>query len=91
MKPLLIFLVLIITSLCLAQTEKLDKLELRDGTVFLGKVVKIKTQIVEFKTTGNDLLYEHEKKDIRYIQLSNDEILTFEYEFEAAKEEGKTE
>lgn len=90
MKPLLILFVLISASLSLAQTEKLDKLELRDGTVHLGNVVKIKTLIVEFKNTGNGLLYEYEKKDIRYIQLANDEILTFEDALETAQEEGET-
>jgi len=78
MKSLLFFLVLICTSLCLPQTEKLDKLELQDGTVLVGKVVKIKTHTVEFETTGNGLIYEHEKKDIRYIKLWNNKILTFE-------------
>ncbi len=91
MKLLLILFILISTSFCLAQTEKLDKLELRDGTVHLGNVVKITTQIVEFKDSGNGLLYEYEKKDIRYIQLGNDEILTFEDAIETAQEKGKTE
>ena len=90
MKSLLI-LFLISTSLCLAQTEKLDKLELRDGTVHLGNVVKIKTHIVEFKNSGNGLLYEFEKKDIRYIKLANDEILTFEDAIETTQKEAKTE
>jgi len=78
MKSLLILLVLIITSLCLAQTEKLDKIELINGKIMVGKVEKVKSEFVEFKEYSSRVLYEFKKSEIRYIDLANGEILTFE-------------
>jgi hypothetical protein len=53
-------------------------MELKDGTVIMGKVEKIKTEVVEFKESETGLIYESNKADIRYIQLANGKILTFE-------------
>ena len=53
-------------------------MELRNGQVIIGKVEKIKTEIVEFKESETGLIYESAKKDIRYIQLANGKVLTFE-------------
>ena len=57
--------------------SNIDKLELKDGSIIYGKVIKIKTLIVEFKESDTDLLYEYNKNEISYIQLSTGKILTF--------------
>jgi len=69
--------ILISLSFCLAQTEKLDKIELGSGKIMLGKVEKIKSNSVEFIENHTNDLYEFKKSEIRYIDLANGEILTF--------------
>jgi len=78
MKKLVAFFIVIFAIICHAQTEDLDKMELKDGTVIIGKVEKIKTDVVEFKESETALIYESNKADIRYIQLASGKILTFE-------------
>ncbi|MBK7377920.1 MAG: hypothetical protein IPJ03_02770 [Ignavibacteriales bacterium] len=86
MKKLIPIFVFFITVVCFSQNENLDKMELRDGKVFMGKVEKIKTEIVEFRESETDLVYETEKKDIRYIQLVGGKILTFEEEYNVSQQ-----
>jgi len=78
MKKLIPLFVLLLAVLCNAQTEDLDKMELRNGQVIMGKVEKIKTDMVDFKESETGLIYETAKKDIRYIQLASGKVLTFE-------------
>ena len=75
---LLIFCIIILSIQSYAQTEGTDKMELKDGTTIIGNVVKIRTDVVEFKEIETGLLYEYDKSEIRYIQLTNGKILTFE-------------
>jgi len=86
MKKLITLFVLFIAVICYAQTEDLDKMELRNGQVIMGKVEKIKSDMVDFKESETDLVYETLKKDIRLIQLANGKILTFEDEYKAAQQ-----
>lgn len=86
MKKLIPIFVFLLTVICYSQNENLDKMELRNGKVFMGKVEKIKTEIVEFRESETDLVYETEKKDIRYIQLVNGKILTFEEEYNVSQQ-----
>lgn len=74
----LILILILISALCLAQSEKLDKIELGSGKIMLGKVEKIKINSVEFTENKSNVLYEFKKSEIRYIDLANGEILTFE-------------
>jgi hypothetical protein len=67
----------LISALCLAQSERLDKIELGSGKIMLGKVEKIKSNSVEFMENHSNDLYEFKKSEIRYIDLANGEILTF--------------
>ena len=87
MKIYLLTIVFLFSTNCFAQTidssnintqVKYDKLELKNGTVYLGKVEKVKTDIIEFKESETNLPYEFEKSKIRYIALTNGKILTFE-------------
>ena len=79
MKTILISIIFFGLYYCaFSQTERLDKIELKDGKIFLGKVEKIKIDAVEFREKETNLLYEFEKSQIRYIALSNGKILTFE-------------
>ena len=78
MNKLITLFILLFTVICYAQTEDLDKMELRNGQVLIGKVEKIKIAFVEFRENETKLIYETAKKDIRYIQLSSGKILTFE-------------
>lgn len=86
MKKLIPFFVLLFAVISYAQTEDLDKMELRDGQVIMGKVEKIKTEVVDFKESETGLIYETAKKDIRYIQLTSGKILTFEEEYQVAQQ-----
>ena len=87
MKKFTFFLVLLIAVMSYAQDKVLDKIELKSEKIYLGKVEKIKTDIVEFRESETDLIYEIAKKDIRYIQLASGKILTFE---DVLKAEQKT-
>jgi hypothetical protein len=86
MKKLIPLFILFCVVISYAQTENLDKMELRNGQVIVGKVEKIKTETVEFKESETGLIYESAKKDIRYIQLANGKILTFDEEYKAAQQ-----
>jgi hypothetical protein len=86
MKKLIYFLFLLSAIASFAQTENQDKMELRNGQIIMGKVEKVKTDMVDFKEAETDLIYETLKKDIRLIQLANGKILTFEEEYQAALE-----
>ena len=86
MKKLIPLFVLLLVIICFAQTEVLDKMELRNGQVIMGKVEKIKTDMVDFKESETGLIYETDKKDIRYIQLASGKILTFEEEYQEAQQ-----
>ncbi|GJQ44134.1 MAG: hypothetical protein D8M26_13555 [Ignavibacteriae bacterium] len=77
MKKLIPFFILLFSIIIYSQ-EVLDKMELRNGQVIMGKVEKIKTDMVDFKEAETDLVYETMKRDIRLIQLANGKILTFE-------------
>lgn len=78
MIKIVLFIVLLFTVINYAQEEVFDKMELRNGDVLVGKVVKIKADMIEFKDNNSGLLYESRKEDIRYILLANGEVLTFE-------------
>lgn len=83
MKKSTLLLVLLFAVMSYAQDKVFDKMELKSEKVYLGKVEKIKTDIVEFRESETDLIYEIAKKNIRYIQLANGKILTFEDELKA--------
>lgn len=78
MARVILSIIILISTLCLAQTERLDKIELGNGKIMLGKVEKIKNTSVEFTEYSSRILYEFKKSEIRYIDLSNGKILTFE-------------
>jgi hypothetical protein len=84
MKKLLPFIVLLYSVIGFSQ-ETLEKMELRDGKIFFGKVEKIKIDLVEFRDNETGLIYESAKKDIRYIQLATGKILTFEDYYQPIK------
>ena len=90
MKNLILLFVMLFTFICYAQEEALDKMELRDGTIYLGKVEKVKTDAVEFKEKETGLIYESLKTTIRYIQLATGKILTFDAEVQSTTETGPT-
>jgi len=87
MLKLIPFIVIIFTLINYAQNEELDKMETDNGQVYFGNVVKIKSDLVEFKDNETGLIYEYEKGEIRYILLANGEVLTFEEEFKQTQEE----
>ena len=89
MKKLIPFFVLLFSIIIYSQ-EVLDKMELRNGQVIFGKVEKIKSDMVDFKESETDLVYETLKKDIRLIQLANGKILTFEEYQSEPKSETQT-
>jgi hypothetical protein len=89
MKKLLLLFVLI-SAVCYSQNDSTDKIELKNNKTIEGKVVKIKTSAVEFKESSSDLIYEYEKKEIRYIKLSSGKVLTFE-DYTEKKPESKSE
>ena len=86
MKLTIAFFILLFTVIGYAQTEDLDKMELRNGQIMFGKVEKIKSDMVDFKESETGLIYESAKKDIRYIQLASGKILTFEEEYQTAQQ-----
>lgn len=86
MKKYLSFLIMLFVINGYAQTDTLDRMELRDGQILFGKVEKIKSDIVEFRESETGLIYETQKKDIRYIQLVNGKVLTFEEEYNEAQQ-----
>ena len=57
----LISILIMISALSLAQSEKLDKIELGSGKIILGKVEKIKNNSVEFMENKSNVLYEFKK------------------------------
>ncbi len=81
MKKFILLYILLFAVLGYAQEQVLDKMELKNGKVYMGKVEKVKTDIIEFTDSETGLLYEYAKKEIRYIQLVNGKILTFEDDF----------
>jgi|WetSurMetagenome_2_1015567.scaffolds.fasta_scaffold21568_5 hypothetical protein len=87
MKKLISFFILSFAVICYAQTEDLDKMELKDGKVIIGKVEVIKTDVVDFRESENNLLYETSKKDISYILLSTGKVLTFDVSNETPQNE----
>lgn len=87
MKKLISFFILSFAVICYAQTEDLDKMELKDGKVIMGKVEVIKTDVVDFRESENNLLYETSKKDISYILLSTGKVLTFDVSNETPQNE----
>jgi len=78
MKKIMVLYILLFAMISFAQTEDLDKMELKDGKVIMGKVEIIKTDVVDFRESETNLLYETSKKDINYILLSTGKVLTFE-------------
>lgn len=87
MKKLISFFILSFAVICYAQTEDLDKMELKDGKVIMGKVEVIKTDVVDFRESETNLLYETSKKDISYILLSTGKVLTFDVSNETPQNE----
>ena len=49
MKRLLVLIILAFSMSVCAQDEPMDKMELRNGQVLIGKVEVIKTDVVNFK------------------------------------------
>ena len=90
MKKKIIIFFLIFAFIAYTQQEVFDKIELKNGKVYIGKVEKVKSDIVEFKDNETGLLYELAKSDIRYIQLTSGKILTFEDELKEEKKQDTT-
>jgi hypothetical protein len=84
----LFLLMFLLAAICYSQKDSTDRLELKNDKIITGKVVKIKPATVEFKEFSTDLLYEYEKKEIRYIILSSGKIMIFE-DYAAKKPEPK--
>ena len=77
-----IICILFLSSFCFAQKDTTDRLELRNEKLYKGKVVVIRARTIDFRESSTDLLYEFEKKDIRYLKLSSGQVLTFENHYE---------
>ena len=65
-------------AIAFSQTNNLDKIELKNGKILLGKVEIVKVDVVEFIEKETGIKYEFEKSQISYIALANGKILTFE-------------
>ena len=91
MKKMLPVFIFFLGIICYAQdSTTVDKMELRNGQVLIGKVQIIKTDVVDFKEKDTGLSYETAKKEIRYIQLANGKILTFEEDYKPEKQDDKS-
>ena len=76
----ILMFVLFTTTVAFAQSKdfsNMDKLKLTNGNFVFGKVLKVKTTLIEFKDAETGLLFEYEKNKIKYVVLSNGKILTF--------------
>lgn len=89
MKKFIPLFVLFWVVMSYAQDDAVDKMQLRNGQVLLGKVEIVKTDVVNFKEKETGLSYETAKKDIRYILLSNGEVLTFEDQYKPENQDDK--
>jgi hypothetical protein len=73
--PCLFFLFL--SPFAFAQTDTLDTIILSNGEILKGKVLRIKTESIEFVESSTSIIYEYEKKKIDSIAFSNGKILNF--------------
>ncbi|MFZ1279982.1 MAG: hypothetical protein WAR59_04040 [Ignavibacteriaceae bacterium] len=78
MKTTVIIVVLFLTYNLYCQEQMQDKIVLTNGKTIVGKIEKIETDFVEFKERKSGLILEKLKVEIRYIQLSSGNFLTFD-------------
>jgi len=80
MKSLLLLIILVFSSTISAQTHQTDTLDtiiLRDGETLKGKVLIVKTDMVEFVEESTSIIYEYDKTKINLIILSSGKIIDF--------------
>jgi hypothetical protein len=77
MKTTVLILVLFFSFNLYCQERTNDKIVLNNGSIMFGKIEKIKTDAVEFKESASGLTFEKLKVEIRYIQLTNGNFITF--------------
>ncbi len=73
----IIFALFLLPLLVFAQTD-LDRIELKNGKMFDGKVVKVTSRTIEFVDNMTNLPYEFQKAEVKFLRLTNGTILTFE-------------
>lgn len=78
MKTTVIIVVLFLSYNLYCQQQTQDKIVLKNGKTMLGKIEKIKTDVVEFKESESELIFEKLKVEISYIQLSSGNFITFD-------------
>ena len=77
MKTTVLIIVLFLSYNLYCQERTNDKIVLNSGSIMFGKIEKIKTDAVEFKESASGLTFEKLKVEIRYIQLTNGNFITF--------------
>ena len=80
MKKSIVFMVLLASLLGYAQEQTFDKIELKNGKVYKGKIEKVGNEFVTFKDDETELITEIRTKDISYILLANGKIVDFDDE-----------
>ncbi len=76
MKNLILLFVMFFMSLSYAQSS--DELKLWNGdSPYIGKVILIKKDAVQFKMDSTDFVFEFDKVDIEYIKSSNGQMIRF--------------
>ena len=77
MKTTVVIIVLLLSYNLYCQERTNDKVVVNNGSIMFGKIEKIKTDAVEFKESASGLTFEKLKVEIRYIQLTNGNFITF--------------
>jgi hypothetical protein len=88
MRRFSVLLLLTFPSVCFAQADSADTIELLNKRVMSGVVLSIKTGSIGFKDARTDSLFEFQKKEIKEVRLHDGKVLTFEGFDEADKNSG---
>ena len=81
--------IILLTALALCQTDTLDIIVLSNSDILKGKVLRIRTESIEFIESSTSIIYEYEKKVINSIVFSNGKIINFSKENTVSPEQNK--
>lgn len=70
-------LLLLLTSNAICQNDTLDTIILQGEKIIKGKVIIIRTDVVEFVDESTSIIYEYDKSKINSIILSSGQIIEF--------------
>ncbi len=73
-KYIILFLALL-TTISYSQSDTLDTVILYNDDMLKGKILRIKTESIEFIELSTSIIYEYENKKIKSIVLSNGKII----------------